>query len=607
MQFIRRPSDPRRPLSTLAFAVALVLGSEAFAQARIQPQRIGSSIQSTPRGGVGGGINRNASGLGNRLGDGTGMGGQTFSWTRGVGAGRSLGSGNRLDANSQIGSGGANLPSMPWVSGSGRNGLSSAMGYLPGSDFGPSTRSSTTTNIERMGGARALASETSRSAATAGAQVGSGLSSPGLRNDRFLVAQGLGVFEYARSTTPVGMTSLETGSRDWMQSRVALDRANASLTFGEGNLSVGEDRVVARGQAPNGDPIRYVVSPLRGLQMESMNDPFVQTGLGLYEQARARRDVNLGLMSMDDVRKLQAANRGQLQLESMNEVLRVKDVRIMPKDYLDLVDQVDKAAEGAEARVRQGKAGTEKTDLPTSTAAERLKLLRESIDARAKARQQRSSDQPATAEGAATRGADTDAKDPGTPDGLGADREGGATDERESLLTVPEIAEVLRHGRTIGQLGSEDRQRVNELITAGQDLLRKGEYFEAERRFSKANDFAQGNPLVEVGIAHAQLGAGLYLSAALTLRRLFEVQPVLIDARYSPDLLPTDERLEAAKRRLEERILAGEDAPSYGFVLAYLGHQLRDPALVKRGLDAIGGNDQLDAQAELLRAIWQRQ
>ena len=609
MQFISRPSDPRRPLSTLAFAVALVLGSEAFAQARIQPQRIGGSIQSTPRGGVGGGINRNASGLGNRLGDGTGMGGQTFSWTRGVGAGRSLGSGNRLDANSQIGSGGANLPSMPWVGANGRSGLSSAMGYLPGSDLGPSTRSSTTTNIERMGGARALASETSRSAATAGAQAGSGLTSPGLRNDRFLVAQGLGIFEYARSTTPVGMTSLETGSRDWMQSRVALDRANASLTFGEGNLSVGEDRVVARGQAPNGEPIRYVVSPLRGLQMESMNDPFVQTGLGLYEQARARRDVNLGLMSMDDVRKLQAANRGQLQLDSMNDVLRVKDARVMPKDYLDLVDQVDKAAEGAEARVRQGKAGTEKAgtekvDLPTSTAAERLKLLQESIDARAKARQARPGDQTAVPGAAVPEGQAGGANDPDTMDGGEADREAGRVDERGKLLTVPEIAEVLRHGRTIGQLGSDDRQRVNELIIAGQELLRKGEYFEAERRFTMANEFARGNPLVEVGIAHAQLGAGLYLSAALTLRRLFEAQPVLIDARYSADLLPQDERLEAATKRLAERIDAGEDAPSYGLVLAYLGHQLRDAALVEKGLEAIGGNERLDAQAELLKAIW---
>jgi len=145
---------------------------------------------------------------------------------------------------------------------------------------------------------------------------------------------------------------------------------------------------------------------------------------------------------------------------------------------------------------------------------------------------------------------------------------------------------------------------VNELIIAGQDLLRKGEYFEAERRFTMANDFARGNPLVEVGIAHSQLGAGLYLSAALTLRRLFEAQPVLIDARYSAELLPKDERLEAAKQRLAERIDAGEDAPSYGLVLAYLGHQLRDQALVEKGLDAIGGNERLDAQAELLKAIW---
>lgn len=600
MEFIRRPSEPFRPVSLAACAVALAVAQGALAQAQIQPQRIGGSAQSAPRGGVSGGINRNSPGLGNALGDGTGMGGQTFSWTRGVGAGRSLGSGNRLDANSQVGSGGTNTSSQPWVNGGvSSRGLGGAMGYVPGSDLGPQTRSEPTTNFERYGGTRTLASEVGRATAGNATQLGSGLTTPGVRNDRFLIAQGLGIFEYPRATTPVGLDSLQRASSDFPSNRVMLDRANAGLAFGGTNLDVGEDRIVARGQAANGEPIRYIVSPLRGLQAESLNDPFVQSGLGIYEQARARRDVNLGLMSMDDVRKMQAAQRGQMQLQSMNDVLRVKESRIVPQNYLDIVEGVEKSA-GA------------RPELAREAPEDRLRTIQDSIDARLKS--------GATAPGATTAPAPEAPAAPGegeapapdetapgemkAPDGGEALREEKRVEERGKLLSIPEVAEILRHGKTIEELGREEKQRVNELIVDGQNFLRKGDYFQAERRFTQAQDLAAGNPLVEVGIAHAQLGAGLHLSAALTLRNLFEAHPVLIDARYAPELLPSGERLAELETRLRERVRRGEDAPSYGFLLAYIGHQTGDKALVGEGLEAIAGSERLETERELLAGIW---
>jgi hypothetical protein len=55
---------------------------------------------------------------------------------------------------------------------------------------------------------------------------------------------------------------------------------------------------------------------------------------------------------------------------------------------------------------------------------------------------------------------------------------------------------------------------------------------------------------------------------------------------------------------MRERINRGDDAPGYGLVLAYIGHQTGDRALVEEGLAAIMGNAEHDAQRELLKGVW---
>ena len=55
---------------------------------------------------------------------------------------------------------------------------------------------------------------------------------------------------------------------------------------------------------------------------------------------------------------------------------------------------------------------------------------------------------------------------------------------------------------------------------------------------------------------------------------------------------------------MRDRILRGDDAPSYGFVVAYLGHQLSDRAMVSEGLSFVKGNERLDTSRALLESIW---
>jgi predicted Zn-dependent protease len=214
------------------------------------------------------------------------------------------------------------------------------------------------------------------------------------------------------------------------------------------------------------------------------------------------------------------------------------------------------------------------------------------------------STEPKPAPGAGTDTPPTQPAPLEAPQGIDPQLEEKRVKERGKLLTVPELAETLRHGRTIDQLGPEDKRRVSQLIDEGEAGLRAGDYFKAERRFDQARILTPGNPLIEVGMAHAQLGAGLYLSASLTLRNLFTERPELIDAKYDRALLPAQDRLDKAIAVMRERVKLGDDVQGYGLVLAYIGHQTGNAALVEEGLSSIQGTPAYDSVRELLGGVW---
>jgi hypothetical protein len=201
-------------------------------------------------------------------------------------------------------------------------------------------------------------------------------------------------------------------------------------------------------------------------------------------------------------------------------------------------------------------------------------------------------------------GSDSLISSDGAPRSGEAEREAERVKQRGIQISVDDAARILRHGKKVDSLSVDDKRRVDELIRQGETALRDGDYFRAERRFDQAQSLAADNPLVEAGIAHAQLGAGLYLSASLTLRNLFTAFPELIDAKYDRALLPAQDRLDRGVALMRQRIDRGDDAPGYGLLLAYIGHQTGDRAMVAEGLKAIGGNEKLDTSRQLLEAVW---
>ncbi len=149
-----------------------------------------------------------------------------------------------------------------------------------------------------------------------------------------------------------------------------------------------------------------------------------------------------------------------------------------------------------------------------------------------------------------------------------------------------------------------DENRFNEKVAQAEDQLRAGEYFWAERHFRRALRFTPGHPLATAGLANAQLGAGLYIPAALTLRSLMTENPEMIDVRYDEGILPNTVRLNSAKESLRNRLSEKRDRNSIALLFAYIGHQTKDKEMVQQGLAIMAETDPDDKLLILLKGVW---
>ena len=149
-------------------------------------------------------------------------------------------------------------------------------------------------------------------------------------------------------------------------------------------------------------------------------------------------------------------------------------------------------------------------------------------------------------------------------------------------------------------------------MRAGERLLGDGMWFIAEERFVAALTAKPGDAMAAIGRAHAQLGAGLYLSAAVNLADLLRAYPELAPVRYDAALLPGKERLERIRQQLRSRSLKDDaNARNAGFLLAYLGFQTERPNDVREGFAVVDRvNEALQAKTDplipVLTELWSK-
>ncbi len=139
-------------------------------------------------------------------------------------------------------------------------------------------------------------------------------------------------------------------------------------------------------------------------------------------------------------------------------------------------------------------------------------------------------------------------------------------------LEVPVAEEFLDEmlNRPLRSFRGELKSPMNDLIADAEAALSSGKYADAARTFGRATQIDPRNPLPWVGRAHAELGGGDYLLAAMDLTRGLERFPEL--ARFGLDLkamLGGGETVDIRRADIMELLKAGEDA-RLRFLLGYL-------------------------------------
>ena len=211
-------------------------------------------------------------------------------------------------------------------------------------------------------------------------------------------------------------------------------------------------------------------------------------------------------------------------------------------------------------------------------------------------------------------GSATEKVDSVVRDANGRDRGGMTKEERDRQPSVDDLAFILRHGRKLQSLVPEDSSAIKDMMELGATSMTRGEFFRAEERFASVLAVLPNNAGAMAGVANAQMGAGLSVSAALTLRKLFAMHPEMIDTHLGTEILPPVDRIEAALAAARERLSAANspkastelqsDRFDFGLVISYIGFQTDRSEVIREGLDAMRQTRPDDAMLGLLQRIW---
>ncbi|MFO0961611.1 MAG: hypothetical protein U0625_01755 [Phycisphaerales bacterium] len=191
---------------------------------------------------------------------------------------------------------------------------------------------------------------------------------------------------------------------------------------------------------------------------------------------------------------------------------------------------------------------------------------------------------------------------------------GTMADGKMQPPSIDDLAYVLRHGKSMQSLVPEDSSAIKDMMELGAVSMREGAFFRAEERFASVLQVVPSSPLALAGVANAQLGAGLYVSSALSLRKLFAMHPEMIGTRFGTEVIPSVPRLDAALAAARSRLASANlpnaseelrsDRFDFGLLIAYIGFQTGRPEVVNEGLDGMRQTLSNDTLVKLLQKVW---
>jgi tetratricopeptide (TPR) repeat protein len=146
---------------------------------------------------------------------------------------------------------------------------------------------------------------------------------------------------------------------------------------------------------------------------------------------------------------------------------------------------------------------------------------------------------------------------------------------------------------------------LHDMLAQAEDLMRQGKFQSAIERYDIALQIAPNNPLVALGRADAELGAGAYRLAGADLHRVFSSDHATLVAQYDLKSWFPPERLAAIRSELEK--LSGQDPKDEmpEFLLAYIAYNLDERAEAATHLaEARKRAGASDPVLDLLEAEW---
>jgi hypothetical protein len=540
----------------------------------------------------------------------------------------------------------------------GGRGFRGSVGYTAADDFRGATGGETTQAF------RANASTTSARSLAAipmndRFSVATGIGATAYRRD--FVTSGIG------STTASGAVS-GTSRAGWdsalttptaqsaaNNSRMQLDMMTRQSATAMDLSSMYQPTTLSLMQTADRRPLRIIASPFIGIVAVPGNDMIESLNLGVYGSALMRADLRSGrvnskklqrsylsgLVSLDSDENSAMATGSKLDTQSPSRAIGAPTEKSDTRQGIRQITQVaqvktpyDRILTGVGNRYKrsQGEQVEEGTPVDSNSLRETgeiIQSLRDGFDMRpalpvdetermlgsrtAKSSTGQESSPPQTTETAPQSGATDSSNAPNAPKLDNANptqSSSGDTSRPQSKpahrLTGDEAYLILAHGQTMSELTGGTKEALDTMLRAGDESMRSKHYLTAERAFISGSLIASSNPLPIAGMANSQVAAGLQISAAMTLRRLFMTWPEMIDTKYSLDILGSEARLQEIAADSLQMSEGSKYATDYGLVAAYIGHQLGDSTLMEKGLTIMALNPSEKGLVDALRVIWMR-
>ena len=439
-------------------------------------------------------------------------------------------------------------------------------------------------------------------------------------------SQQFGAIMYTRTYANASARDILTDQQP-LDARIAFDRFSADGAKGMRRqadfIDPGNTRDVSERLNWRVTQSRSAANRSERESMAYLENSLSSLGLSAYDRQRLKQDILQGRTQRDMVVGAPLSETSLLPGRSLSDsdILRPT----LAPEYRSIVDSLRaRAADRLPSRLGGGE-DARKAEVERRLGGDmdwlRGQLIRSGVESG------RDGEGRLDAPGTDATGGGQPAR-PAPDGGMGARDDAGAGSRGEAASTgskdadrdaerkpnIDDLAYILRHGRKLQSLVPEDSGAIKDMMSLGASAMSRGEYFRAEERYGSVLQVLPNSATALAGVANAQLGAGLHVSSALSLRKLYAMHPEMIDTHFGAEVMPSAVRLEAALASARERLDAANrpgaspdlqsDRFDFGLVIAYVGFQTDRPAVIREGLDAMRVARPDDAMLGLLQRVW---